>query len=348
MKPQIKELLKVTDAILISSRSNIVYLTDYSGFSLTEREGLLLFTQKKKFIITDGRYSEAILKKLPEFELIDIGALRFLHHGHDVLKNINLLGVEEDDLKVSEYRALKKHVTKLTNIDLSKLRILKDQHEIRKIKNAYKIADDAFKFILGELEPGVSEKQIASKLDKYFKENADDISFNPCVAFGNNSSIPHHTSGDKKLKKDSIVLFDFGSWLNNYSSDLSRTIFFGKAPEKFKDIHKTVLEAQQKSIDIVKDGIKSSDVDKAARDFILSKGYPNIIHSVGHGIGIEVHEAPHISPRSIETLKEGMVFTIEPGIYIPGYGGVRIEDAVVVKENSAELISHSQREIIEI
>ena len=350
MNKVLNNYFKTTDALLISSRPNIVYLTDYSGFSQTERECFLLITKSKKYIITDDRYSEAIKKQIPDFTLINIGAPRFVSEGEKNIKDlINLtVGVEENDLTVLEYKSLKKITKKLVNIDLSHLRIVKDTKEIKNIRLACSIADKAFFNILNELKTGVTEKEIASKINAFFKEKGDGISFNPTVAFGANSSIPHHVSSKTKLVNNSIVLFDFGAWVNNYCSDISRTIFFGKAPEKFKKMHSVVLEAQKKSIDAIKPGVLAKEIDRIARNYIVSKGYPNILHSVGHGIGIEVHESPTLSPNSKDIIKNGMVFSVEPGIYIPGFGGVRIEDLVLVREGYAQLISNARREIIEL
>lgn len=347
MKTDFSKYLKGLDGLLVSSVANIKYLTGYSGFSETERECLLIITRNQRFIITDGRYQEAVKKLIPEYKLIETGAPGFIKQENPILKK-SKLGIEENDLTVSEYNLLKKQAKKLVNFDLSAIRIIKDKVEIEKIKGSCKLADQALSFALGKLKVGVSEKEIAGEIVYFLNKKNADISFEPIVAFGPNSALPHHQSGRTKLKKNTIVLFDLGAQENNYCSDLSRTVFFGKAPDKFKQIRATVLEAQEKAFQTVKPGIKASEIDKAARDYIKSKGYPNIIHSVGHGIGIDVHESPFISPSSKETIGKNMIFTVEPGIYLPGYGGIRIEDVVLVGKNGAELISHSNRNIIEV
>lgn len=357
MPKVLNEYLKNIDAVLISSTANINYLVGNYGFSPNERECLLLITKKKKFIIIDKRYSEAIKKQNKEYEIIESGANYFIRKNSSELLNklkIKTLGFEDNNLTVSEYIALKKSV-KLKSVDLSKLRMIKTPDEIEKIKMACKIGDKAFDFILGKLKIGITEKEIAEFLITFFKSKNSDSSFNPIVAFGKNSSIPHHLSGNFKLAKNQIVLLDFGVKIDNYCSDMSRTIFFGIAPEKFKHMHATVLEAQAKAIEFVNSKssmvnrkLLASDIDKLARDYIMKQGYPNIIHSVGHGIGIEVHEAPHISPSSTEIIKPEMIFSIEPGIYIENYGGVRIEDLVLATKKGVELISNANREIIEL
>lgn len=342
--------MKSFEAKLISSVPNIVYLTNFSGFSETERDAFIILTENKKFLITDKRYSEAVKKKVKDFEVIDTGALNFLiHEGDDFFKDMKIksLFIEENDLKVSEFISLKKYI-KLKRLDTTNFRIIKSDLEIKHIKEACGIADQSFEFILTKLKSGVTEKEISHLLINFFKSKNADLSFPPIVAFGENSSVPHHESGNTKLSKNQIVLLDFGVKINNYCSDMTRTVFFGKADPKFRKIYNTVLNSQKKAIDKIKPNLKTSIIDKAARDYIIGKNFPDIIHAVGHGIGIEVHEAPSISPTSIDKIKNGMVFSVEPGIYILGYGGVRIEDLILVRNGFAELISLSKKGIIEI
>lgn len=334
-------LFSNADAILVSSPSNIKYLTGYSGFSEIERECFLLLTKNRKYLITDERYAEAVAKQVPEFKVIPVGVGRFIHQGDKVLDSIPLLGIEEEDLKVTEYKAIKKRVRKTVNINLSDIRIVKESNEVKKIEKACALGDKAFNYITKKIKVGLTEKELAKILIQFIVSQGVEISFSPIVAFGKNSSVPHHLSGNTKLKSNSIVLLDFGVKFDNYCSDMTRTIFFGSHDKKFNDIHKTVLEAQLKAIKAVKPGTNASEIDKIARTHILSKGYPNVIHSIGHGIGIDVHEAPHLSPFSDDLFSEGMVFSIEPGIYLPGYGGVRIEDLFLVTKNGSRKLTHS-------
>lgn len=350
MNQELKKILDSFDAILISTPSNITYLTGYSGFSEIERECFLIITNKIKILITDKRYSEAIKKQTGSFMIRDEGVYNFLKNEvKDLFKkiNINTLGIEETDLKVSEFKLLKK-AANIKPVDLSKLRIIKEDHEIKNIKLACKIADQTFSEIIKKIKLGITEKEISNLIESFIKEKNADISFKPIVAFGKNSSVPHHQTGYSRLRNNQIILLDFGVKKNNYCSDMSRTIYFGKAPENFIKIHNTVLTAQKRAINKIIIGTKASEIDNSARKFILDAGFANIIHSVGHGIGIEVHETPFISPNSKDIILEGMVFSVEPGIYIPNYGGVRIEDLVLVRAGNAELISHSNREIIEL
>ncbi len=350
MNQELKKILERFDAILISSPSNIIYLTGYSGFSETERECFLVITEKIKILITDKRYSEAIKKQTHSITVRDEGVHNFLKIEAKALfkkLNINTLGIEENDLKVSEFKLLK-NAASIKSVNLSKLRIIKDDQEIINIKLACEIADQTFNEIIKKIKLGIAEKEVSNLIESVIKEKNADISFKPIVAFGKNSSVPHHQTGNSRLKNNQIILLDFGVKKNNYCSDMSRTIYFGKAPENFIKMHKTVLTAQKKAVNLIRVGVKASEIDNSARKFILDAGFPNIIHSVGHGIGIDVHETPFISPNSKDIILEGMVFSVEPGIYIPNYGGVRIEDLVLVRDGNVELISHSNREIIEL
>lgn len=345
------------DAILVSSIPNIVYLTNYSGFSKEEREAFLLITKNKQYILTDGRYVQAVKTLIPDFKLIEISSknpvskiLKKLKSKHKIKK----LGFEEHNISFLEHEKLLSHFNDLNHFSLNNIRSIKTQAEIAAIEKACELGDKAFKHILKYIKLGVSEKDLAFEIEFFIKKNGADISFRPIVAFGKNSAIPHHvpTNNSKLITHNSIVLLDFGVKLNNYCSDMTRTVFFGKPTNEQKKIYQTVLEAQKLAIEYLqksylRDGrTDSSEVDRIARDYITSKGYKTIPHSVGHGIGIEVHEAPYLSPKSKDILKEGMVFSVEPGIYIPGFGGVRIEDLVILEKTGIRLLTHSPKTLI--
>ncbi len=328
------------DAIFISSHSSITYLTGYSNFSNIEREAYIFIGEDFAYIITDGRYAEAIQKQVPHLKLFERGngkSIKDLFKKHSEVKK---LGIEEDNLTVTEHKMLKKHFKNLKHFNLN--RSIKDDEEIEKIEKACQLGDRAFKFILGKIKSGITEKELAFEIEFFIKKNGAELSFPTIVAFGKNSSIPHHQTGDTKLEKGNFVLLDFGVKLNDYCSDMTRTVFFGKPSSKHLKMYDTVLNAQQKAVELIKKGErKTSKIDKAARDYIISKDYPSIPHSLGHGIGLEVHESPHLSPRSKEELKEGMVFSIEPGIYLPGFGGVRIEDLFVLEKKGLRRLTKS-------
>jgi len=347
----IKALLKLEkilkenklDAVLISSISNIVYLTGYSGFSKEEREAYLFVVKNAQYILTDGRYTQAVKTLIPGFKLIKISSrVSFEKSIKELIKKhrIKRMGFEGNNLTFLEHKKLSSRFNDLNHFSMSKFRAIKNAEEIFAIEKACQLGDKAFDYILKKIKLGVSEKELAFEIEFFIKKNGGDISFRPIVAFGKNSAIPHHQPSDKRLaKSDKLVLLDLGVKLNNYCSDMTRTVFFGKPSAEQKRMYQTVLEAQSHALDLlnslfmIHNSIPAKKIDKIARDYIISKGYKTIPHSVGHGIGINVHEAPHLSPKSKDILKQGMVFSIEPGIYIPGLGGVRIEDLVVLEKS---------------
>lgn len=356
LKTKLKE--QNLDGLLISSVSNITYLTGYSNFSEIEREAFVIITKNESFIITDARYSEAVRKEVAHFKLIELSVKKPLAAlFKDVIKNnhIKKLGFEEENLTVSEFKkfSFTPERCKATKNIVENLRTIKTLDEIGKIEKACKIGDKAFDHVLKKIKVGLTEKQLAFELELFIKKQGFELSFPSIVAFGPNSSIPHHQTSNAKLKKNSIVLLDFGVRFNNYCSDMSRTVFFGKASKEQKHMYEAVLKAQKKAFNCLNSlfiihnsktkTVKARNIDKAARDYIVSQGYPTIPHSLGHGIGIEVHESPRLSPISKDELKPGMVFSIEPGIYIPGFGGIRIEDLVVLTQNGPRFAREARR-----
>jgi len=229
---------------------------------------------------------------------------------------------------------------------------VKSSDEISKIEDACKLGDKIFDYILEKIHLGVTEKKVAQEINSFIKKSGGKASFPTIVAFGKNSANIHNIPTDNKLTENQFVLLDFGVKLNNYCSDMTRTIFSGKPTTKQKKMYQAVLEAQLKAIQKLnnlvakKSEIKAFEIDKIARDYIISKGYPSIPHSLGHGIGKRVHESFRISFKSKNYLKEGMVFSIEPGIYIPNFGGVRIEDLIVLTKSGPRLLTHSPKGII--
>lgn len=347
---KVKQLLteEKLDAVLVSSHANIVYLTGYSNFSKDEREAYLIIGKDFQYIVTDARYTEAVKKDVPHFTLFERGAKYSTEDLFKKLKNkIKKFGIEEDNLTVSEHKIVKKYFKNLKHFEIGILRSIKEKEETEKIENAASLGDRAFQYLTPMLKAGISEKEIAREIENFFRNKGAENSFPTIVAFGKNSSTPHHQSGDNKLKKGDFVLIDFGAKFENYCSDMTRTFIFGEPSNKQKEIHKIVFEAQQKAVDYInrlikaKQKIKASEVDKVARDYIISKGYSSIPHSLGHGIGLEVHEYPYLSVSSEQELKLGMVFSIEPGIYIEGFGGVRIEDLYLIGKSGLKQLTKS-------
>ncbi len=343
------------DGALITSIPNIIYLTNYSAFSEVEREAFLLITPKDAFVFTDGRYSTAVKKLIPDFKLLEISsAKKFKDLLRETLQKLKIkkLGVEESNLKVSEFKSIKKVHKNLLDFKFQHHRSVKTSEEIKLIKKACEIGDNTFEFIQTKIKKDITEKELMFHLETFIREQGFEPSFKTIVAFGENSAIPHHQTGERRLKNGDFVLLDFGVKFKNYCSDMTRTLIVGKPSEKQKKIHEVVKDAQLKAFEYLKanykKGIKGSELDKIARDHILKSNSPSIPHSLGHGIGIEVHEHPYLGVNSKEILKEGMVFSIEPGIYLPELGGVRIEDLYVIEKTGVKQLTTSPKELISL
>ncbi len=265
---QLKKHLKEQnlDAVFVSNVSNITYLTGYSNFSDKEREAYLVIGKDFQYLITDGRYSQAVKKQVPHFTLFERG---YKNKTEDLLKDlkpkIKSLGIEEDDLLVLEYKLIKKHFKNLKHFETNNPRSIKTDEEIKKIDNACKIGDLAFEYILKKIKTGISEKETAYELEHFVKQKGSDLSFPTIVGFSKNSSVPHHHTGSDKLNKKNgqFVLLDFGVRYENYCSDMTRTVFFGKPNEKQKDIYNTVLDAQKTAFKFLDSQIKNGKKVKA-------------------------------------------------------------------------------------
>jgi len=356
------------DALLITSVPNITYLTGYSHFSKEEREAFVILTKNQQYIVTDARYSEAVKKHVPRFILLEVSPQnRFEQIGRDLVKTYSLkrIGFEEQNITVAEHKKLSKlhdpnHFTTCIPISnlVESIRIIKEPKEIQKIEQSCNLGDKAFEYILKKITLGISELELAFELEFFIKKHGANLSFPSIVAFGPNASIPHHQISEQELNNNEFVLLDFGVLLDDYCSDMTRTVFFGKATDEQKKMYNTVLESQKRAFNLLNTKylipntktktIKAKNIDKAARDYIISQGYPSIPHSLGHGIGIEVHESPRLSPISKDELKPGMVFSLEPGIYVPNFGGVRIEDLIVIEPSGPRYLTHASKHLIEI
>lgn len=359
MKPQdyFKDTFKEVDAVLISSHAQITFLTGYSNFSKDEREAYLLITPKQNYIFTDARYSEAV-SNVPSFQLLEIsGNIPMKQHLETLVEKhqIKSLGIEGYNLTVEELRRFEKIVDQILEIKIEHIRSVKDPLKIQKITKACNLGDKAFKFLLKKIQTGISEKKLAQEVEMFVKKQGADLSFDTIVAFGAHSSVPHHQTGETVSKGDGeFVLLDFGTKVENYCSDMTRTVFLGKASSKQKKIYQTVIDAQKKAVEYLDNQIKlgkkvlGREVDLVARDYIIKQGFSSIPHSLGHGIGLEVHESPRLGPKSKDTLIAGMVFSIEPGIYIPGFGGVRIEDLYVIEEKGLRQLTTASKDLIEL
>ena len=344
-KIRLENLLKTisdNECIYVKNEKNVYY---YSGFS---GEGFLLISKTSKVIVTDFRYIyDAKKSEKYGFEVFNIRD--GIENAID--KSFSILYIEGDNVTFNEYEKLKQKFPQAEVVSknmFENTRDIKTDEEISNIKKASQIAESAFENILKLIDCNVTEKQLAAEFEYLVKKNgASGVSFNTIVASGVNSSMPHAVPTDKKINKFDFITFDFGCVYNHYCSDMTRTVAFGGATDKMKNIYSIVLKAQLEGLKNVNEGIKCSLVDKSARDIIDKEGYKEQFgHGLGHGVGLNVHEKPNLSPRSDAVLKNNMVVTVEPGIYLEGEFGVRIEDLVVVKDKNPYILTKFEKNLI--
>ncbi len=336
------------DGLLITDLLNIKYLTGFEG-----SRAFLLVSEGKSLFFTDARYIETAEREIACDEVVKLSK-DVRRDIADLAKKsrIRKIGFESQNISYDDYHRFatkigRKKFTATKDI-VEELRMIKDNDEIDKIKKAIRLSERGFKHIRQFLRCGVSEKDIATEFELFLKLNgAEKLAFDTIVAFGRGSSVPHYrTSKRRRLRSGDIVLIDFGAVVEGYTSDLTRTFVSPNITKKEKRIYNLVLEAQRRAIRRVRPGVLLSSIDKAAREYISNNGFSeHFVHSVGHGIGLSVHEMPGISANSKLRCKKGMVFTIEPGIYIPGWGGVRIEDDLLVTQRGCEVLSRLSKKM---
>jgi Xaa-Pro aminopeptidase len=330
---------------------NVRYLTGFSGSS-----GAVFVTPKASYFITDFRYKDQSSKEVKGSKVVvssknPISTLADIKEAKT--KNLRL-GIEAHRLTVAQKSQLAETLPDAILVDttdmVEDLMVCKDKSEIDNIKKAVEISDTAFERILGILKPGIREKDVAAELEYQMKMlGATKEAFGSIVASGYRSALPHGLASDKKIKKGEFVTFDFGALYNGYCSDITRTVVIGKATAKQKKIYRIVKRAQETAIKKVKAGVTGKEVDGVARKIIEKSGYGKEFgHGTGHGIGLEVHAAPRVSKLGTQPLKNNMVITIEPGIYISGWGGVRIEDDVVVRPKSGLVLNKAPKKLLEL
>lgn len=340
------------DAISITNLINIRYLTGFTGTSAS-----LIIAKKKAWFCADGRYLEYIKKILPKnFTLIDIQKISGEKREKFLLKNrIRHLGFESESVSVERYSASKKLLRKIqlkpVQNCIEELRIVKTKNEIQHITKAQQIAEKVLNKITKKyLKPAVTEKQIAWEIERLGHEfGADTISFSPIVGFGPHSAIPHHQNTDRKFRRSDVVLIDMGMKYRGYCSDMTRTFFTAPPTPLQKKVYQIVLEAQEKGIQAMKPGITGAEIDTIARKHIKKAGFEkNFTHSYGHGIGLEVHEAPTISTKAKNTLPQNAIVTAEPGIYLERKFGVRIEDMCLIEKSNAKNLTNFPKKLPQI
>lgn len=335
-------------AALLHNASNIYYLSGYTG------EGLLLVAPGINAVITDFRYVEAAEKQCPGFTVHAIRAgVSHVQVANELLKNAGFgkLAVEDNVVTVRAMKEIEKTMPGMEFIPMDfrpeKLREVKDDDELSRIERACDITCQAFEYICGFIAPGCTEREIGLALDyKMLQLGAQGLAFDTIVASGENGSLPHAVPGDREICEGDMITIDFGARYEGYDADMTRTVAVGQPSEKMRRIYDIVLHAQETAQAAIAPGVRCSDIDKTARDIITEAGYGDCFgHSTGHGVGIDIHEEPRVSARSEQILTPGNIVTVEPGIYVPGLGGVRIENTCVVTETGVRALCGASKEL---
>ena len=335
------------DAIWISNEKNIFYLSGFTG-STAE----IVISKDNQYFITDFRYKEQAASQAKDYKII-IREKSVFEEMNDILveQQIKSLAFEANHVTYAQFvdvdDILETELVETRGV-VEEIRLIKSEEEIEIMKEACEITDQAFDHILTFIKPGVTELEVANEIEHFLKQKgASSMSFDTIIASGVRSSMPHGRASEKVIEDGDIVTLDFGCYYKGYSSDITRTIAVGEIDPKLVEIYHIVLEAHNRVIEQAKPGMTGKEVDAIARDYITEKGYgPDFGHSTGHGLGLDVHESLAISKLGEQILEEGMIFTDEPGIYIEGLGGVRIEDDLVVRADGMESLNCSPKELI--
>ncbi|PFB87666.1 M24 family metallopeptidase [Bacillus thuringiensis] len=335
------------DGLLITKKENRQYATNFTGSA-----GVVLIAAHKAIFITDFRYVDQAKTEIKAAEII-------MHKGNleeevanQVSKlNIQKLGIEDNNMTLQQFKKLQKYIhTEMVPVCeiIEDIRLIKDTSEIETMKIAATIADEAFHHIVTFLKPGISETDVRDELEFFMrKKGATSSSFQIIVASGVRSSLPHGVASNKIIERGDIVTLDFGAIYDGYCSDITRTVAIGEPSEEFQKIYNVVREALKRGTEAIKPGETAKSIDDITRNYITEHGYGQYFgHSTGHGLGLEIHEPLRLSQESKATLQEGMVVTVEPGIYIPNWGGCRIEDDIVITKDGCDVITKSNRELI--
>lgn len=329
------------DGLLIQHRVDQYWATGFTG-----EDGLAVLTPRHVILLTDGRFDEAADREAPYARKV----LRKKRSPDETVRELRRgklkrVGFNPDHVSLREYNTLKKlaGAIKLVPVEglIGPLRACKDAGEVDRTRASIRVAQQAFEKVRADLRPGVSEREIAAQIVyEMQKLGAQGESFPTIVAMGANSSLPHYEPGDRRLAENEVLLVDWGARVDWYASDLTRVLCLGQLPAELRKVFDVVREAHDRAIEAVRPGIKAKAVDRVARDVITRAGYGKLFnHGTGHGVGLNIHEAPRVAKVSVDTLKPGMIITIEPGIYLPGVGGIRLEDDVLVTEHGYEVLT---------
>lgn len=337
------------DAFLVVSPENRRYLTGFTGTA-----GMVLITQKEAFFFTDFRYIEQAKLQVKDCRLIKLDQFNPYLSLRQKMEELDLftMGIESERSTVEQYQALmnqfgKKAILPQNNL-VETIRMVKDEAEINGIAQAQKIADDAFAHILTFIKPGMSELEVALELEYTMKkQGASGLSFDTIVASGVRSAMPHGVASEKKIEVGDFVVMDYGCVYQGYCSDMTRTIGIGQVDEKQKEIYNLVLKAQESALAAIKAGVIGKEIDDIARQVYREAGYLQYFgHGLGHSLGLEIHEEPRFSTKDEHVMQENMIMTVEPGLYLPNWGGVRIEDLIVIKNDGCLNLTHSPKTLI--
>lgn len=346
---KVANILSSDEAALITSDISITYLT---GFR--HSEGYVLITKDANYFLVDFRYAEAVQKVVSHIDIVvfsnafdSINELLSKHNIQSVL-------VEDGAVTLSQYKTFndRLNVSVSDRPELSKVisesRLIKTADEIEKLRKAQKIAEKAYLEVLNFVKPGITEKEVAARLEFLMKMNgAEGIAFDLITVTGKKTSLPHGVPGDVAVQNGDFFTFDIGAISDGYHSDMTRTVAVGCVSEEQRKIYDIVLKAHLAGLEAVKAGVSGFDVDKAARDIIVAEGFGEYFgHGTGHGVGLEIHEAPYANTRYTEILKENMTLTVEPGIYLPDKFGVRIEDTVLITKDGFETFASVPKELL--
>jgi len=342
---------KRLDALVLSQPENLRYLSGFTGSS-----GWLLISEKDAILATDFRYVEQAKEESPDFEII-----RTKQDLHNWLPSLvsdlgwHKLGFEANFISYDSYQKLSEAIkTRQVNLELvpttdivEQLRSIKEPEELELIMKAIELAEAAFEQATAIIRPGIKEKEAAWEIERFLRqEGSEGIPFEIIVASGPNSALPHARPTEKIIRSGEPVLIDMGARVNGYCSDFSRTLVLGNTDKTLQEIYNIVLKAQTAAVEGIASGMDASRADQLARNVVEQAGYgEDFGHGLGHGVGLAVHESPTLGPNSSDSLTDGMVFTIEPGIYLAGQGGVRIEDMVVLENGKARVLSKARRDL---
>ena len=343
----------------------LTLLSDGQGLLLTSRfsrhygaqfdiaEGVAIVSKNGCRYFTDSRYIESAENGIQGFEVLDIAPVGYIKRINDAIADfgVTALGFEENYLTVAEYMGYEKNLNaKLVpyNKQINGFRGVKEEWELQLMRKAQDITDKAFAEVLTRIKTGMTELELQAELIYcMYKNGATGLAFDPIVVSGPNTSMPHGVPGDRVLQEGDFITMDFGAIYKGYCADMTRTVALGYATEEMQKVYNTVLEAQLAGIAVSKAGVKGKEVDAAARDVIGKAGYGSFFgHGYGHSLGLEVHEAPNCNPAGETVMEAGVVSSAEPGIYLPGKFGVRIEDVVIFREGGCENITHSPKNLI--